>query len=762
MKMRFARLLTVVKAIRQKPYRFFLPYILTISFALGALTISGCNKEKDNTESMIEASTVSHIEKSESYYQAESLVLYEVSDNEDLTVIGMVSCGEHVAVLYWVNTTENLPDGTYEITSTSYLSFYDSAGNTISTTDINPLIGPGFAKDMTSDTSGNVCLLIEEEELLMVLFIDTSGSLIKDSIRLTPTKPFTASGFELDNVGNIYVYGYDEASMNEIVVFNDTGNQTNVIGDYRLSGDIYRIADRMYASFFDSYSNQGEFLPLLYEIDPIEGILKNPVSIKFGSSGCGTGDGLYMNSQYGVNYINLETLQSTDLFLWADVNADKRLYGSGTMAVISQEVLFFLSNDNDPDKKDNYSVIILRKSTDDPKLEKKTITVAGIWEEGYEPYELTDSILDFNKQSEDYRVVTIGYEAMQLLHLAMLEGVVPDIIIAQQTESLSVFESRGLLLDLYPLMDADIDFHIDDYFENMFTMSEYENHLYKLPTCFSINGLCGLTSQIGDKIGWTVQEANQALLAHGDSQCFSQGLSNSYLLDQCVRNSLSYFIDYETYKCSFETKEFCELLQWSKENGRPDDKPDQGYEIEDPLLISTEFGGPVFYAAVCSEFQKPISVVGYPSPTRNSAMCFFYRQIGITTGAENPEACWNFLKMLLAEDTQRKITENYGFPVKISVFEEQIDKALHPDESLTEPDPFQQGPDVSIPFTEETAQELRDLINGLNTVYPFDESVIKIIMEEATAYFHDQKSAEDVAALIQDRVQTLVNERDRV
>jgi len=64
-----------------------------------------------------------------------------------------------------------------------------------------------------------------------------------------------------------------------------------------------------------------------------------------------------------------------------------------------------------------------------------------------------------------------------------------------------------------------------------------------------------------------------------------------------------------------------------------------------------------------------------------------------------------------------------------------------------------------IPLKEESVQNLRNLINGLNTKYPFDEGVMQIIMEEAPAYFNDQKSAEVVADIIQNRVQVIVDER---
>lgn len=56
-------------------------------------------------------------------------------------------------------------------------------------------------------------------------------------------------------------------------------------------------------------------------------------------------------------------------------------------------------------------------------------------------------------------------------------------------------------------------------------------------------------------------------------------------------------------------------------------------------------------------------------------------------------------------------------------------------------------------------QDLRDLIDGLDTKYPFDEGVMQIIMEEVPAYLNDQKSAEVVASIIQNRVQVIVDER---
>ena len=52
-----------------------------------------------------------------------------------------------------------------------------------------------------------------------------------------------------------------------------------------------------------------------------------------------------------------------------------------------------------------------------------------------------------------------------------------------------------------------------------------------------------------------------------------------------------------------------------------------------------------------------------------------------------------------------------------------------------------------------------DMLDNVTKSMYMDESVTSIVLEEVPAYFNNQKSAEEVSALIQDRVQTLVNER---
>lgn len=61
-------------------------------------------------------------------------------------------------------------------------------------------------------------------------------------------------------------------------------------------------------------------------------------------------------------------------------------------------------------------------------------------------------------------------------------------------------------------------------------------------------------------------------------------------------------------------------------------------------------------------------------------------------------------------------------------------------------------------MTQEAVDHVNRVIESLSQVYENDEAVLNIILEEASAFFSGQKSAEEVAGLIQNRVFIVVNE----
>ena len=53
----------------------------------------------------------------------------------------------------------------------------------------------------------------------------------------------------------------------------------------------------------------------------------------------------------------------------------------------------------------------------------------------------------------------------------------------------------------------------------------------------------------------------------------------------------------------------------------------------------------------------------------------------------------------------------------------------------------------------------QEVINSSTKMMDYDQSIINIVLEESAAYFAGQKSAEDVAKLIQSKANIFVNEQ---
>ena len=69
------------------------------------------------------------------------------------------------------------------------------------------------------------------------------------------------------------------------------------------------------------------------------------------------------------------------------------------------------------------------------------------------------------------------------------------------------------------------------------------------------------------------------------------------------------------------------------------------------------------------------------------------------------------------------------------------------------------GQEIIIPpMSEEETEKMIDFLSGCDRRVYMNSTVTDIINEEAAAFFENQKSAEDVARVIQSRVQIYVHE----
>ena len=140
--------------------------------------------------------------------------------------------------------------------------------------------------------------------------------------------------------------------------------------------------------------------------------------------------------------------------------------------------------------------------SDDPDG-RQVITAVVTWPRS----DTLERISAYNESSPSYFVEIREYgaegtvlEAEDLetqLTLDILSGKGPDLVIWDSGSYSPALASEKLMEDLYAHMDADQDFHREDYYENILQAFEMNGGLYVLPTSFSVETVCGKAEEMG-------------------------------------------------------------------------------------------------------------------------------------------------------------------------------------------------------------------------------------------------------------------------
>lgn len=125
--------------------------------------------------------------------------------------------------------------------------------------------------------------------------------------------------------------------------------------------------------------------------------------------------------------------------------------------------------------------------------------------------------------------------------------------------------------------------------------------------------------------------------------------------------------------------------------------------------------------------------------------------------SDNLEGAWEFVKYFLTADFLKSKLyeiEGSGLPVRRDIFYEKAQIAAVQEGYCFINDEFVSLP----PMTQEQIDKEVNFIGGLHNAAFEDEVIMNIIYEEAESFFQGQKTAEDVAGLIQNRVQLYISE----
>ena len=424
--------------------------------------------------------------------------------------------------------------------------------------------------------------------------------------------------------------------------------------------------------------------------------------------------------------------------------------------------------------------------TDPSEVKERTVLTLGCY---YLDYRTRKQIVDFNRQNDTYRIQVSDYSrfdteddyeiGINRMNADIVSGNIPDIIVINEAMPLNAYISKGLFADLDPLLMADQELAGVEYMDNVLAANRFNGHLYFVASGFNVRTMAARTKVVGKEPGISASEMKK--LAR------DAGIEVSRLFGPYDRNSAKYFmlsqsggqfVDWENGTCSYNSGEFAELLELIREF--PEELPDSVWEeqSEDMYRTGKALFMPVYlydfrdYAyTLRGTFGEEITFTGFPNggaaDTSGSFLSFSDR-MAISASCRHPQGAWEYVRMMLTEEYQDHLAdEGYMLPVSRKALEKLAAKARkrpsYEDENgkIVEYDDYfvLNGQEIRIePLTEEETDSLIAFIESVDHPAQNDPEIYTIIEEEAEAYFQGQKSAEDVSAIIQSRVQTYIDE----
>lgn len=544
---------------------------------------------------------------------------------------------------------------------------------------------------------------------------------------------------------------------------------------------------------------RGELIGLL---DLEEKGLKDKVQLGDFVNGMAAGDGEYPviysagDSVYGLNF---ETGEPVKLFNWIDCDVAREgdesfcmLQDGRIVTTSTQETVNGIEND----------LIVLSKNAAGEVSQKKVLRLAVM-----NLYPFTSKMVSrFNRSNPNYRIEVTDYSqynnyssanedernaGINRLQTEIIAGDMPDILDISLL-SADRLGSKGLVEDLYPYMDADPELNRSDLLEHVIQAFEENGKLYQTVGNFYILTTAGLSRVVGDHIGWTMDEFQEAMgrLQAENPNCtvFERYTTQDLALTFLLYLELENYVDWSSGECGFQSDGFIKLLEfvksfptvysWETDGGADD------YDTDTRLLMGLQLMKQCNFACF-EDLQvntaglggEPCTFVGYPTENGVGSM---FAQIGnsfaITSSCADKDAAWQFIRQFFLPEYQEQFLGEV-FPTNRSVYEKMKSEATttkyqrNPDGSfmlneegkrIEEDLGSMQVNGVTVPYrtaSEEDVARVEEIINATTNILHTDDSLKRIIIDGALPYFADQRSVDEVVKLIQSKAMLYVNEQ---
>lgn len=510
-------------------------------------------------------------------------------------------------------------------------------------------------------------------------------------------------------------------------------------------------------------------------------------------SGGGDYDVYYTNGVYFYGY-KFDTEENVKLFNWinCDINGDN---ASSVQVRDDGSIITVINDYSSTDESYTITLATVSLVPYDSVPHKEELTLAT----QYLNWDVRDKIVAFNRKNDNYRIVVNDYSEFNTeddysagqtkLTTELLAGNVPDIIDLTGVPYTQL-ASKGLLADLYPMIDADSAFDRADFFPNVLAALEVNGGLYSTVSSFGLSTVIGAASVVGDEPGWTYDEFNAALASMPEGcEAFDVYTTRDDILRVCLSLDMNNFVNWSTGECNFNSKEFTDLLAFAAQFPESFDYDNYEFSAGDDTKTRISEGrqmllqGSIYsfdsIAYNDSYFGGDATYIGYPTADGTPGnLISIDAGYAISAKSEHKDVAWEFLRQFFTEEYQSDESYVYSIPVNINAYNARIKEAMTPEYEKDGNGNYKldaDGNKIPVPrmsygtpdgvvdvyaLTQEQADKLYAVITSTSALYDFSsDSIFDIVKEQSQAYFSGQKTAEDVAKLVQSKANIYVNEQ---
>ena len=526
-------------------------------------------------------------------------------------------------------------------------------------------------------------------------------------------------------------------------------------------------------------SEKGAFEADSYDLDSFEFI-----------SGGGDYDTYYTSNGQVYGY-NLGDEEAQPLFNWTNCNVNNNFI---QLAKTTEDgrILGITGQWDKAEDTTDYEYFTIYQVPYSSLPQKSVLTMAVL----YLDYNTQNAVIDFNRSHDNVRIEIKDYSqynnekdwsaGLTKLTTEIMAGNMPDIISVSEQIPYRQLAAKGLLEDLYPYMEAEGSFNKEDFFPNVLSALEVDGKLHTACAGFSVLTVAGASSVVGDTPGWTYDDYYAALATMPEGcEGFDIGFDQETMLTVSLALDMTDFVDWGSGTCNFDSQDFIDVLEFANQFPSKSYYENYEYSADDSAASRIAQGKQMLTMAtftstdfILYDFDKMFggssTCIGFPTNNGVGNVMSMGESYAMSSSCKDKDAAWQFLRTFLTEEYQLK---GSYLPTNMKAFDRQLEKAMETEYQKDGNGNYvldENGERIPVALGMATdgintyeiyatsprqAEQLREVIATSTKMMDYDQSIIDIVLEEAAAYFAGQKSAEDVAKLIQSKANIYINEQ---